>query len=188
MKKTIAILLVLVLAGVGLFAAYTVNDSTLTIGTVINGVNLMGIYEVGTAVPSGNTWGATAYTAPNTLITSSSITPVAVLHTKSNHRGGYKVTMKANSPLTSTSDPESSNATESTIGYVVSAFAGATNEGVSTATASAGATTATTIIDTTSSMSGMTTTSRDIKVTVADYDTAYAGNYTSTITFNYTAT
>ncbi|MDD2395877.1 MAG: hypothetical protein PHG12_09085, partial [Sphaerochaeta sp.] len=74
------------------------------------------------------------------------------------------------------------------IGYVVTAYDGTTPAGSSTATDTAGASTATTIIDTTSSMSGLTTTSRDIKVTVAGFDSAYAGTYTSTITFTYAAT
>lgn len=180
MKKSI--LAVLLILTVSTFAAFAVTDSgTLNVATAVQGVNLIGVFASGTAAPTGNAagdWTGT-YSAPT--VNSATETAVGVVHTRSNNRTGYSVTMTAG-PLSS------SGTTTVYLGYNAKAYDGATLAGTSTydATGTTASGTAATIIST-GNLNGITTTSRDIKIEIPNYATALEGNYTGTITFNYTS-
>ncbi len=184
MKKTIAILLVLVIGMVGVFAATI--DNTLTVGATIAPVNLMGVYTLGTPAPSSN---ATAW-QPNfsyaTSITSDTTVEVATLHTRSNNRGGYSVTMTAK-PLSSTTGEEGNTVT-TYLGYKIEAFENNTSAGSSTvASYQSGNGNAATIINVAPFTTAIVTESRDLSVTIADIYSAPAGVYSGDIIFGFTA-
>ena len=187
MKKTIAILLVLVIGMVGVWAAIAVDNADLQFKTVVNGVNLMGLSNSATA-PTGNTWtiGDLDYTA--NPVNTATATPIAYLHTKTNHRSGIVVTMLAGALTSSAADPTGTITNASVnLAYKVSTLApNGIDTAISEATASGAAESATTIIST-GAITGMTITSRNISVEIPGYADALAGTYTGTITFAYTA-
>jgi hypothetical protein len=180
-KKTIALLLVMAIAMFGAFATTTLND-TLHVGTLIDAVNRMGIYGVGAPAPTDNgiAWNS-SYTAPT--VRTAAETQVAVLHTRSNNRGGYLVEMTA-TPLFS----EEATYATAYLSYTAKAYAGAVLKGTVSYEASTGAVEGSTdtIIES-GLLTEITTNSRNISVTIPDYDTALQGEYFATIVFTYSA-
>ena len=179
-KSIIAVLLIITVSTFAAFAVVT-DSGTLNVATAVQGVNLIGVFATGTAAPTGNAaanWTG-SYTAPT--VNSATETAVGVVHTRSNNRTGYSVTMAAG-PLSS------SGTTTVYLGYVAKAYDGATLSGTSTydATGTTTSGTAATIIST-GNLTGITTTSRDIFIEIPNYATALEGSYTGTITFNYTS-
>jgi hypothetical protein len=181
-KKTIALLFVMAIAMFGAFAENTTLNDTLHIGTLIDAVNRMGIYGVGAPAPDVNTnaWNS-SYTA--TTVSTASETAVAVLHTRSNNRGGYNVEMTA-TPLYS----EDSTYATAYLSYTANAYEGSTLTGTVSYEASTGAVEGSTdtIIES-GLLTAITTNSRDISVTIPDYATALQGEYFATIVFTYSA-
>ena len=179
MKKNIlAVLLVITLSS---FSAFAAMDGTLNVATAVQGVNLIGVFAPNTAAPTGNAaqdWNA-SYTA--SAVNTATETAVGVVHTRSNNRTGYSVTMAAG-PLSST------GTTTVYLGYIAKAYDGATLSGTSTYDAAQTTTSgATATIINTGNLTGISTNSRDVKIEIPNFETALEGSYTGTITFTYTA-
>lgn len=178
MKKTITILLILILAGTGLFAAVADN---FTVTTDVSPIDLM---TVSTVEFTGTTKtlfeGLTAYT--NFAVNNTNAgtrTGTGWLSTLSNNRKGYVVTMAATA-MTSTV-----SSVDAYIDYIVEAgTAKLTTHGSGTTTAEA-----TNVVVTVPSLTALAPTSTEIFVTVNKdaFDAAVAGSYTGTVTFTYTA-
>jgi len=182
MKKTIAILLVLVIGMVGVFAADISN--TLTVSASVTPINMMGIYAYGGTPPTDNSspW-STTHTYSET-ITTAEVTNVATLHTRSNNRGGYVVTMKA-SPLSSIV----AGSETTYLGYSITAFSGTTTYGTSTVASydDEAEGNVVDIITVDDILGNIVTQSRNLRVVIADIASAPAGTYTGNITFEFSA-
>ncbi|MEA5029848.1 MAG: hypothetical protein VB056_13295 [Sphaerochaeta associata] len=183
MKKTIAILLVLVIGMVGVWAA--VDNSTLTINAEVSAINLMGIYSYGAVAPSDNTIAWTPTYENTVAITTTAATNVATLHTRSNNRTGFEVKMTAY-PLKS----EVTGQATTYLGYSISTLDQSSATVTSTVTSySSGAVGNTVkIIDVDAIVGGIHTESRNLSVTIPDIVSAPAGTYKGDIVFEYTAT
>ncbi|WP_332446058.1 hypothetical protein [Sphaerochaeta sp.] len=189
MKKTIAILLVLVIGMVGVFAAdtITVTNAKLEFKTEVTGVNLMGLSSSATA-PAGNSWTIGDLDYTGTPVNTASVTPIAYLHTKTNHRSGIEVTMLAGALTSSAADPTGAITNASVnLAYKVSTLGPDGSATVTSEATSEGAANNATTIISTGAITGMTVTSRNISVEIPTYADALAGTYTGTITFAYTA-
>ncbi len=199
MKKTIAILLVLVLAGVGLFAYNATSPielgNTLTIKATIPPFNFMKLSNYQVAPPAEEEWeGYSAYTDTRTspTIDSSEPTGVASLHTISNSYNGFTVTMTAGA-LTALGQTGSGLTTGIGIihlPYTIKAF---TVNGGWVETAN-GEGEAKTIIDTSASaynpagpVTARAQVSRDLVVEIPTLETGINGNYQGNVTFAFTA-
>jgi hypothetical protein len=181
-KNLIAVLLVLSVATFGVFAETATNANVLTVGTIISSVNRMGIYGTGAPAPDVNTeaWQSN-YTA--SYVTSSAATKVAVLHTRSNNRGGYTVEMTA-TPLISAQEGYA----DAYLGYTARALNGSDVVGTSTYAASAPLVEGSTVtIIASGVLTAITTNSRDISIEIPDFNTALEGTYTASIIFEYSA-
>lgn len=183
MKKTIAILLVLVIGMVGVFAA--VNDASLHLKTEVHEFSQMLITE--SKPVGGVTWAEFG----NTLVESSgsytttenrkgidpydaTIQPVGFLHTRTNRRGGYEIMVSA-TLLTSTEGTTTEN-----IGYDVYKGEGQDLTKIYTAGGDA------VLFVSESPSSGMREQSNGISVQLETYgDNLSAGLYTGDITFEY---
>lgn len=174
MKKTIiATLLILLIASASIFAVADSFDVKTTVGEI-------GLMKVSSAAIADNT--SLAYTNSGdftelVIESSGEQTFEAYLTTLSNKRSGYEVTMKA-TPMTSAATPTTY------IDYTVGCGTGTiTTDGANTST------TPVTIIDVTS-LTELTGASKAITLSVdsATFEAAVSGNYTGTVTFNYTAT
>jgi len=189
MKKTIAILLILVIGMVGVFAAVTQSTSdakaeggaTINLKAEISPIDRMGLFDYLTegadTAPTSNdsAWNDVL----DVTISTNTATPIAYLHTRSNNRSGITVTMTAGKLSSGTV----------VLPYSVSATETGTNPQTFTAAypaISGGFQEEVTIIST-SSFETLTTTSRVISVTIPTYDTAPTGTYTGEIVFNYKA-
>jgi len=109
MKKTIAILLVLVIGMVGVWAEAATDSKVLNLSTTITAINQMIVTaddtdvvwaDFGTLTSAYNTTG-TAYTGLSDEENYNQDGIIAYIQARSNNRGGFKIDMTA-SPLTST--------------------------------------------------------------------------------------
>lgn len=176
MKKTIAILMILVLAGVGLFAAATDNFTVTTDVAPIDKMTVSTVEFTGTDESTFDN--LTAYTNFAVTTQAGTKTGTGWLSTLSNNRKGYQVTMKATA-MTST---EISPAAYINYEVECNAVTLTTNNGTTV-------TAATPVVNITSPVTAIGSTSNEISVTVnaAQYAAAVAGSYTGTVTFTYTA-
>lgn len=118
MKKTIAILLVLVIGMVGVWAAYS-DTETVLLTTTVNPINQMAVvpketalssYSWPTAVGGGFEGSSSSYNTTETAIAVDTVTGIesafvriAKLFARSNNRGGVNITVDATSLVDSAS-------------------------------------------------------------------------------------
>ena len=190
MKKTIAILLVLVIAGVGLFAAPATIDKTIKVTTTVPGINQMAISEAvvplntktaddfNTAIGTEFTEFALEYGDSGTALTSDS----AFLYTLSNSRSGYSVTMKATAMANETGN------ISSFINYTVNC--GSADIDTSDATTAGDEVAASSEVLISTGVAEVTLTKNQITIIVdgPEFAAAAEGDYEGIITFNYVAT
>lgn len=185
MKKTIMILLVLVLAAAGLFAAVDSTPKSFEVSTNIQGINKM---IVSTSQFSGNSPGTfddlAAYAGltiggSGTAVTTDGVYVLpAYLSTISNNRKGYTVTMGA----TAMKSEVAVAGVHTYINYAVSC----NTKSVSTN----GASTVTAVpVFEVGTQAGISSKSEQITISVnkSEFDAAVDGAYTGTVTFTYTA-
>ena len=186
MKKTIAILLVLVIAGVGLFAAANTFDSILNIGTVIAPINQMAVTAANTPYVWTTPLDGENFTAFPSESAYSGLTDidhynkdgvVAYLQARSNNRNGFKIDMNA-------------TALASTVGSVTEYIDYIAKCGDAVVTTVAGATTVNSgtvgTILYANEVAYLDVTEITVNLTEKLEDAA-EGTYTGTITFTYTA-
>lgn len=188
MKKTIAILLVLVIGMVGVFAATSVGTSDIALTTTIAPIYQMAV-TAGTATTAGwtNSTETTmstidAVTVTDTSASSATAQVVGKLWTRTNSRAGYTISVLA-TPLKSEYGSPSTD-TEY-IDYVVSG--GANDFTTAAATTS---TTAVTFYSFNGAVTGLTdgATGTEIKVKLINgFDSVSAGTFTGSITMNFMA-
>ena len=178
-KNIIAVLLVIALSTVFIFAATNPPATSFDVSTNVSGINKMKITAA--AFPANGTPSsfdsAAVYAGPLAVTTYGSQTFTAYLSTMSNNRGGYTVTMDA----TAMKSTEAGEA-DAYINYTV------TVNNVSLATNGATDVTAVTVIDV-ESLTGRASQSHQIALTVdqTSFEAAVEGSYQGTVTFNYTA-
>lgn len=176
-KNIIAVLLVIALSTVFIFAATNPPATSFDVSTSVSGINKMKITTAaftGTTPSSFNS--ATAYTGPLAVTAAGSQTFSAYLSTMSNNRVGYKVTMSATAMSSTVSSATAY------INYTV----GVNSQSLTTA----GATVATPVeVITVASLTGLSSQSHAISLSVdqVSFDAAVEGTYTGTVTFTYIA-
>ena len=186
MKKTIAILLVLVLAGAGLFAAVTSGSADLHLSVTIAPINQMAITKTDTP----HTWAlpeapeddfSSAYDIDNAYgltDANETLSTIAYLQARSNNRNGFSIGMSA-TPLKATqgSDIQYIDYTVECGGVAI-----ATVDGVVTATG--------TVVDKieyeNDGIAFLPITAIDLQLTET-IENAADGEYSASITFSYTA-
>jgi hypothetical protein len=173
-KNLIALLVVLALVTVGLFAANP-GPASFDVKTSVTGINLMKITDAKfTGVSASDFIDAGEFEGPVQVSASGAQTFDAWISTLSNSRAGYKVTMSA-TPMTSQIGQNIA-----TIHYAVTA----NSKTVDTDTSPS----AQVIIDTLSGMSVVASESHEITLTVdsTSFDAAVEGEYSGTVTFTWT--
>lgn len=193
MKKTIAILLILVIGMVGVFAA---NEAEVNLITTVFEFSEMKITEVmpesltWTAFPNSAVVGAfTTYTGTENANRKSidpyttALQSVGFLHTRTNRRGGYNIKVSA-TVLSSTEAVGGANVVQ-TIGYDVYALDAGDASATPAKIYTAGAATAEIFVSEGLS-TGMRAKSTEIRVELATTgDNLSSGTYTGDITFEY---
>ncbi|MDT4762574.1 hypothetical protein [Sphaerochaeta sp. PS] len=180
MKKTIAILLVLVLAGVGLFAA----DKTLQLTTTVATLNEFKVTR--TPIDAGDVNDFSKFTALLTRTTlgvdrTSTLDGAAYLTVANNSTTAYSIGLKAGKLA--------AEGIKTEIGYTVTCGDAVGVEALSTSSV-AGSTTFTEALSVTGDVNnGVNIASKAISVAIVtnDFDSAGAGNYVGLIYFNITA-
>jgi hypothetical protein len=178
-KNIVAALLILALAGFGVYAADP-SPSSFDVTTTVAGINLMKLTIAEFTLTTPTQFGsATAYTGPLEITTYGAQTFSAWLSTMSNSRSGYKVTMTATAMKSTIQDQA-----DAYINYTVT---------VNTKSITTNNTTSTpTSIDviTVGTLSGLAKQSHQIALTVdqTSFEAAVEGSYSGTVTFTYTTT
>jgi len=177
-KNIVAVLLVIALSTIALFAATNPPATSFDVQTAVSGINKM---KITAATFSGTTPisfdNAAAFAGPLGVPTSGPQSFSAYLSTMSNNRIGYKVTMGATAMTSAVSGQ-----TTSYINYTV----GANSKSLTTA----GATVVTPVeVITVASLTGLASQSHAISLSVdaTSFDAAVEGTYSGTVTFTYTA-
>ncbi|ADY12420.1 hypothetical protein [Sphaerochaeta globosa] len=177
-KNIIAVLLIVTIFTVGLFAATNPADSSFDVSTTIQGINKMKITaEVFTGTSPGSFNTADGFDSPLGVTEAGSQDFDAYLSTLSNNRTGYTVTMEATAMASTVSS------ITAYIDYTVGV------NGVTFTTDGATAGTAVDVI-TVASLTGLSSESHQISLSVdqTSFDAAVEGTYEGTVTFTYTAT
>lgn len=173
-KNIIAVLLVITLAS---FAAFAVDPASFDVTTNVSGINKM---KITTSTFSGTPAqfdSAAAFTGLSVTAYGAQ-TMSAYLSTMSNSRSGYKVSMAASAMKSSITDQA-----DAYINYTVSV------NSQSVTTNGAASVTPVDVV-TVTSLSGLSSESHPISLTVdqTSFEAAVEGSYTGTVTFTYTAT
>ena len=177
-KNIIAVLLVIALSTVFIFAATNPPATSFDVSTNVSGINKMKITAA--AFPAnGNPSSfdsAAAFAGPLGITASGPKTFSAFLSTMSNNRVGYKVTMGATAMSSTVSSATAY------INYTVSV----NNKSLTT---NNGTTVAPVEVITVASLTGLASQSHQIALSVdaTSFDAAVEGSYTGTVTFTYTA-
>jgi hypothetical protein len=181
-RNIIAILLVLSLATVGVFADPpnpNPANTSFDIITSVQGINYMKITTAEfTSTAPGDFISATTYAGPLEVTTYGTQNFSAWLSTMSNNRSGYTVTMTANAMKSEIED-----LSDAYIDFTVTVNTKAiTTEGTTSSPASVAVITA-------GSMTGLSKQSHKIALSVDQetFEAAVEGDYTGTVTFNYVA-
>jgi hypothetical protein len=177
MKKTIAILLVLAISSVAIFAANATGQFDVV--TNVGGIHEIKLVTVGTTVPT-NKGAFDGLTADNSDFAVDddnydSVQTVRQLISMSNNRNGYYMTLSATAMET---DLGSSESAYINYGVVAGGASLTTNDGTTV-------TSATNIYDS-GTLSGITfySTNVTVEVDAEEYENAVTGSYSGTITFN----
>jgi len=176
-KNIVAVLLVIALSTVFIFAATNPPATSFDVSTNVSGINKMKITTAAfTGTTSSSFDSATAYTGPLAVTAAGSQTFSAYLSTMSNNRVGYKVTMGATAMSSTVSSATAY------INYTVSV----NNKSLTT---NNGTTVAPVEVITVASLTGLASQSHQIALSVdaTSFDAAVEGSYTGTVTFTYTA-
>lgn len=196
MKKTIAILLILVIGMVGVFAdpapVASTADVKIGVTTLIEPINDMlalSSVSVDWDNPTNgidNTEGGNYRT-----VSSATETTVGYLHSRSNNRAGYVIKMQAG-PLKSTASGVTGGIQSVVyLGYEAKAYledeGDLVEDAISTTVTTPSSAGGNVPITSISNLSGLVENYREIKVTVPDFATALAGEYFADITFTYLA-
>jgi hypothetical protein len=177
MKKTIAILLVLAISSVAIFAANATGQFDVV--TNVGGIHEIKLVTVGTTVPTnkGAFDGLPADNSDFTVTDTNynSVQTVRQLISMSNNRNGYYMTLSATAMET---DLGSSESAYINYGVVAGGASLTTNDGTTV-------TSATNIYDS-GTLSGITfySTNVTVEVDAEEYENAVTGSYSGTITFN----
>jgi len=181
MKKTIVILLVLVIGMVGVLADESegstpvAGPATINITSKINPIDkigLLGPFDENAPTLTG-TWAVSLAVTVNT----SAVTPVAWLHAISNNRGGVKITMTAQELSSGTIILPYKVITKDQAGADVTSVYPIDNEtGLDPK-----------LIVNSGDLTELTPMSRRIFVEIPTYDVAPTGTYTGSIVFDYEA-
>ncbi|MGB4405378.1 MAG: hypothetical protein WBI82_00770 [Sphaerochaeta sp.] len=178
MKKTIAILLVLVLAGVGLFAVSGTeySNSVLQLSTLINPINRIGITVTDLTITTYQEFLAQADTTPTPTAIDAGVnagTAVAYLNVATNNPLGVNVSLVA-TPLSGTA--VNANKIHYIVGCGDATFDTSDSSGTTSVIAAVDIK-ATTVVR-------IVTKPINITLTQADYDLAPADTYVGSITFS----
>lgn len=195
MKKTIAILLVLVIGMVGVFAANDTAEKTMKINVAVTLINDMVVSE--TSTPDWNTSASI-----DKVITSNDEITVGFLHTRSNNYKGYTVWMTPGTLENTTAtygasylqytantyaSGENAASATSTTGATAAVEAEGENPAIPAGIAGSADGAAVKIIDS-GNLLALTTTYRELKVKIDNtLGNALAGDYNAYITFEFRA-
>jgi hypothetical protein len=183
-KNLVALLLVLAVVSVGVFAAPTNPDpASFNVTTTVTGINLMKITKAqyNPSNPNPTNFGsAEAYGGTHSVSAGGTQVINAWISTLSNSRKGYKVTMGATAMKSSLE-----GASDTYINYTVKVD---NNNDKKITTNNATLVTPVTVIQH-DSLQGPTATSLQISLEVneGEFNTAVEGVYTGTVTFTYSA-